>query len=63
VAWRVDADTGEPNPALLELCVIPGKADQLPIAVRSPIAPVEDKHQGTLSEFAAQIEGLSLFIR
>jgi hypothetical protein len=60
---RVDADAREPNPALLELLVIPGKADQLPIAVRSPVASVEDKHQGTLGKFTAQIEGLFLLVR
>ena len=60
---RVDADAGNSDVALFEFFIIPGKADQLPIAVRSPIAPVEDKHQGTLGEFAAQIEGLPPLVR
>jgi hypothetical protein len=41
---RIDADASNPDTAILELFVIPGEADQLPVAVRSPIASVEDKH-------------------
>jgi hypothetical protein len=41
---RIDADASYSDTAILELFVIPGKADQLPVAVRSPIASVEDKH-------------------
>ena len=63
MAWWVDADAGEPNPALLELLVVPGKADQLPVAVRSPVASVEDEHQGSFGKLVAQIEGLSLLVR
>jgi hypothetical protein len=63
VAWGVDADAGEPNPALLELVAVPGKADQLPIAVRSPVASVEDEHQGSFGKLATQVEGLSLLVR
>ena len=41
---RVDTDAGNFNSAVLEFFVIPGKADQLPIAVRSPVASVEGEH-------------------
>jgi hypothetical protein len=60
---RVDADTDNCDSVLLELFIIPGKADQLPVAVGSPVAPVEDEHQGTIGKLAAQVEGLSLFVR
>jgi hypothetical protein len=43
--------------------VVPGKADQLPVAVRSPVASVEDEHQGSFGKLAAQVEGLSLLVR
>jgi hypothetical protein len=46
VARRIDADADELDFAPLELLVVPDKADQLPAAVRSPVAPVEDEHQG-----------------
>jgi len=58
VARRIDADADELDSAPLELLVVPSKADQLPVAVRSPVAPVEDEHQGTLGVPAAQLEGL-----
>jgi hypothetical protein len=61
--WRVDADAGNPDFALLEFFIIPGKADQLPIAVRSPVTSVEDEHQGSFDKRAAQIERLSVFVR
>jgi hypothetical protein len=61
--WRIDADACNSDTASLELFIIPGKADQLPVAVRSPVASVEYKHQGTISKLAAQIEGFSLFVR
>jgi hypothetical protein len=60
---RVDADAGNSDTAFLELFVIPGKADQLPVAVRSPIASVEDKHQGAIGKLPAQVERFSLFVR
>jgi hypothetical protein len=60
---RVDADAGNSDVALFEFFIIPGKADQLPIAVRSPVTSVEDEHQGTVGKLAAQIERLSLFVR
>ena len=60
---RVDADASNSDTAILELFVIPGKADQLPVAVRSPIASVEDEHQGTTGKLAAQVERLHLFVR
>ena len=60
---RVDADAGDPDFALLEIFIIPGEADQLPIAVRSPVTSVEDEHQGTFGKLAAQIERLSVFVR
>ena len=44
-ARRIDADPGQPGTASFELIVIPGVADQLPVAVRSPVAPVEDEHE------------------
>jgi hypothetical protein len=59
---RVDADGGNPDFALLEIFVIPGEADQLPVAVSSPITSVEDEHQGTFGKLAAQIERLSVFV-
>jgi hypothetical protein len=59
VAWWIDADASEPNPALLKLLVVSGEADQLPIAIGSPVAAVEDEYQRSLSKFAAQVEGLS----
>jgi hypothetical protein len=58
VARRIDADADELDSAPLELLVVPSKADQLPVAVRSPVTPVEDEHQGTLGVPAAQLEGL-----
>jgi hypothetical protein len=58
VARRIDADADELDSAPLELLVVPSKADQLPVAVRSPVAPVEDELQGTLGVPAAQLEGL-----
>ena len=42
--------------------MVPGKADQLPVAVRSPVASVEDEHQGTFGKLTVQVEGLSLLI-
>ena len=60
---RIDADASYSDTAILELFVIPGKADQLPVAVRSPVASVEDKHQGTISKLSAQVERFSLFVR
>jgi hypothetical protein len=60
---RVDADAGDSAFTLLEFFIIPGKADQLPIAVRSPVTSVEDEHQGTFDKLAAQIERLSVFVR
>ena len=60
---RVDADAGNSDSAFLEFFIIPGKADQLPIAVRSPVTSVEDEHQWSLGKLAAQIERLSLFVR
>ena len=60
---RIDADASNSDFAFLELFVIPGKADQLPVAVRSPVTSVEDEHQGTIGKLAAQVELLSLFIR
>jgi hypothetical protein len=47
---RIDADASNSDTAILELFVIPGKADQLPVAVGSPIASVEDEHERTLGE-------------
>jgi hypothetical protein len=47
---RIDADACNSDTAILELFVIPGKADQLPVAVRSPIASVEDEHERTPGE-------------
>ena len=61
--WWVDADAGNCDSAFLEFFIIPSKADQLPIAVRSPVTSVEDEHQGSFDKLAAQIEGLSLFVR
>jgi hypothetical protein len=58
----MDADADEPDSALLELLIVPGKADQLPVAVRSPVAPVEDEHQGTLGVPPAQLEGIPPFV-
>lgn len=60
---RVDADAGDSAFTLLEFFITPGKADQLPIAVRSPVTSVEDEHQGTFDKLAAQIERLSVFVR
>ena len=60
---RVDTDAGYSDFAFLKFFIIPGKADQLPVAVRSPVASVEDKHQGTISKRAAQVERFSLFVR
>jgi hypothetical protein len=62
-ARRVDANAGYSDFAFLELFIIPGKANQLPVAIRSPVTSVEDEHQGTLGKLAAQVEGFSLFIR
>src|SRR5262245_24444346 len=41
---RVDADRSDVSPALLELAVLPGIAHELPIAVRSPVASIENQH-------------------
>ena len=60
---RVDTDAGYSDFAFLKLFVIPGKADQLPVAVRSPVTSVEDEHQGSFDKLAAHIERLSLFVR
>jgi len=60
---RVDADAGNSDFAFLEIFIIPGKADQLPVAVRSPVTSVEDEHQRSFDKLAAQIERLSLFVR
>jgi len=61
--WRVDADAGYSDVAFLEFFIIPGKADQLPIAVRSPVTSVEDEHQRSFDKLAAHIERLSAFVR
>src|SRR5215203_1676338 len=60
---RVDAEASNSDTAIFELFVIPGKADQLPVAVRSPVASVEDEHQGSFDKLAAHIERLSLIVR
>jgi len=39
--WRIDFDACNSDTAFLELFIIPSKADQLPVAVRSPVASVE----------------------
>ena len=50
VGWWVHAYTHDPRPALLELFVLPGVAGQLPVAVRSPVASVEDEDHRSLPE-------------
>ena len=52
----------EPRPAFVELFVIPGVADQLPIAVRSPVSPVEDQDEWSLFELLREVEGPSLLV-
>jgi hypothetical protein len=51
-AWWVNTDTHDLEVSRLELFITPGEADQLPIAVWSPIASVKDEHQGLLSQFS-----------
>jgi hypothetical protein len=63
VARRIDADPYDPEVPQLELFITPGKADQLPIAVRSPVPPIEHENQRRLLEFLVQPERLPFLVR
>ena len=62
VRW-IYADPRDPEAPLLELFVTPGVADQLPVAVRSPVSPVEHEDQRPLLEPLAEVERPSLLVR
>jgi hypothetical protein len=63
VGGRVHADPHDPETPPLELFVIPGVADQLPVAVRSPIAPVKHEDQRSFPEGLVKIEGQQIVVR
>jgi hypothetical protein len=59
---RVDADRRDLAAALLKLVVFPGIAHELPVAVRSPIASVEDQHLCRTLERVTELPELPVFV-
>src|SRR3712207_9002816 len=59
----VHAYTRDLRPAPLELLVLPGVADQLPVAVRSPVSSVEDEHHRPDLELTGEPPGRVLLVR
>src|SRR5215203_155694 len=60
---RVDADAGDLDPPFLELFKLPGVAGELPVAVRVPVAAVEDEHHRSQLQLAREAPGIILLIR
>jgi hypothetical protein len=59
----VDTDPHDLRSAALKLLTVPGIADQLPIAVWSPVTTVEDQHSRSAAQPLPQDPGIPLLVR